>query len=329
MRQPEPFFRKQTSSWYVQIDGRQINLGKDQKAAWAEYHALMAGRQEVSPNTTIAELAAIFDVSNKHGNKAERTRQWYKRHIDSFIDHAGARLKVRDLKPFHVSAWLRDRYKGSGANNKNGAVRAVKRLFKWAADEGHISSNPIGNVKPVPYEPREVCITRENWRRFVDSITSPAFLDLVLFMRATGCRPFEARTVEARHVDGDCIVFDRSESKSKRHRRVVPLFGTALEIVKRLAADSTGPLFRNGKGRPWTAYAMNLAFDRAEKKLGFDLFPYAVRHTYATEAIENGVDPITVATLMGHQSVNILMKVYQHVNKKGEHLRAAAKKAAG
>ena len=328
MRQPRPYFRSQTQSWYVQLNGRQINLGKDEKAANVKYHQLMAGRQEADPDITVRELTTRFLLVAKQ-ETARRTHEWYARHAASFVEFVGTRLKVRDLKPFHVSAWLQDRYKTSGANNKNGAVRAVKRVFKWAADEGHISSNPVSKVKPPAYEPREVCITRENWRRFVDSITSAPFLDLVLFMRATGCRPFEARTIEARHVDGDCIVFDRSESKGKRRRRVVPLFGTAHEIVKRLAANSTGPLFRNERGRPWTAHAMNLAFDRAEKKLGFELFPYAVRHTYATEAIENGVDPITVATLMGHQSVNMLMKVYQHVNQKGEHLRAAAKKAAG
>jgi len=42
MRQPKPFFRKFTKSWYVEIRGRQINLGRDKKLAWARYSQLMA-----------------------------------------------------------------------------------------------------------------------------------------------------------------------------------------------------------------------------------------------------------------------------------------------
>ena len=42
MRQPKPFFRKQTRSWYVQIGKKQVPLGKDEKAAWDKYHQIMA-----------------------------------------------------------------------------------------------------------------------------------------------------------------------------------------------------------------------------------------------------------------------------------------------
>ena len=38
-RQPKPFFRKQTQSWYVQLGKRQIPLGKDEDEAWKQYHA--------------------------------------------------------------------------------------------------------------------------------------------------------------------------------------------------------------------------------------------------------------------------------------------------
>lgn len=57
--------------------------------------------------------------------------------------------------------------------------------------------------------------------------------------------------------------------------------------------------------------------------LGFRVTPYAVRHTFATEKIIQGVDLVTIATLMGHVDLKMLMKVYQHIRKRGEHLRKA------
>ena len=38
---PKPFFVKARKLWYVQLGGRQINLGPDRDAAFTRYHELM------------------------------------------------------------------------------------------------------------------------------------------------------------------------------------------------------------------------------------------------------------------------------------------------
>ena len=40
---------------------------------------------------------------------------------------------------------------------------------------------------------------------------------------------------------------------------------------------------------------------------------YTIRHSWATHALERGVDPLTVAILMGHQDPSTLSRVYQHL----------------
>ena len=52
MKQPKPFFRRFTQSWYVQIGNQQINLGRDRKLAWEKYHQLMANREAVREQVT-------------------------------------------------------------------------------------------------------------------------------------------------------------------------------------------------------------------------------------------------------------------------------------
>jgi integrase len=56
---------------------------------------------------------------------------------------------------------------------------------------------------------------------------------------------------------------------------------------------------------------------------------YALRHTWATNALQKGVDPLTTAILMGHSDPSTLSKVYQHVALNPAHMLAQAKKAAG
>lgn len=42
MRTPKPWFRKQNKTWYVEIGGKQVNLGTDKRLATEKFRKLMA-----------------------------------------------------------------------------------------------------------------------------------------------------------------------------------------------------------------------------------------------------------------------------------------------
>ena len=56
---------------------------------------------------------------------------------------------------------------------------------------------------------------------------------------------------------------------------------------------------------------------------------YELRHSCATNALRQGVDPLTVAILMGHKDPSMLARVYQHLSHSPEHMRDQARKAVG
>ncbi|MCA9058958.1 MAG: tyrosine-type recombinase/integrase, partial [Planctomycetaceae bacterium] len=47
---------------------------------------------------------------------------------------------------------------------------------------------------------------------------------------------------------------------------------------------------------------------------------YALRHSFATNALRAGLDGLTVAILLGHRDVSMLARVYQHLSHEPEHL---------
>lgn len=156
------------------------------------------------------------------------------------------------------------------------------------------------------------------------------FADYVTVMRQTGCRPQEIRKVEARHLNHERKEwnFPRAESKGKKEPRTVHLGDVAYEICKRLAAKyPEGPIFRNRYGKPWTENAVAQRFEEISRKVGFRVFAYAVRHTFASEAIIAGVDLITVARLMGHKDLTMLNQIYEHVSKDRAHIEDARRRA--
>ncbi|MBI5760414.1 MAG: tyrosine-type recombinase/integrase [Planctomycetales bacterium] len=77
--------------------------------------------------------------------------------------------------------------------------------------------------------------------------------------------------------------------------------------------------------------AIRLRFRRLRRRLKdqlpSNLCAYLFRHTFATGALERGLDTITVAELMGHKDVSMLSQVYQHLRQRTQHMKAAAERA--
>ena len=104
-RQPKPFFRKQTKSWYCSIGGKQISLGKDREAAHQKFHELMTDRDSVS-----GDLVTLYDLSQTYldwclGNRKKTTYDKHLLYLKSFIGQVGKRLKIAQLKQFHLTKW--------------------------------------------------------------------------------------------------------------------------------------------------------------------------------------------------------------------------------
>jgi integrase len=93
----------------------------------------------------------------------------------------------------------------------------------------------------------------------------------------------------------------------------------------------SGPLFRGprGGGR-FTQNGIRCRFRRLRKKLPHlkGVIAYAYRHTFATDALVNGVGIAQTAELLGHTSTDMVMRHYSHLSEKVEHMREAATKAA-
>lgn len=332
MKRPKPFYRKFTKTWYVKIDGKFHRLGADEAEAWEKYHALMLGRQPqpTTPDSPVQDLLGKFLTwCEKHREK--RTYKWYAQYLISFVGHIGRKLTVERLKPFHVTEWL-DELPG-GDNYKNGAVRAVMRAFNWAAKQGHISANPVTGVERPRAHGRVIYLTPAQWEAVMGKLKDDdPFKEFFTFLRETGCRPLEARNAEARHFDriNEQLAFPVKESKGKREPRIIPLNAKALAIITRLALKyPEGKLFRNRHGNPWKTFSLNCRCARLRKKLGFRVFPYAIRHTFITDSLQRGVDPVTLAIIVGHKDATMILKIYQHLNLNKGHIRAALALATG
>ena len=334
---PEPWFRASRNTWYVTINGRQQNLHTaDEGEAYRRWHSLMVQAQQapLAPQAKVAEVLALFaDYSERHHKPA--TYQWHRHFLQTFLDWIPAELGVDQLKPFHVTGWL-DHNTQWGVSGRRGAITALKRAFQWATDQGYLPHSPVRMIRKPQGKRRETLLTAEQRQLVLAEAADQAFRDFLILLQETGARPGEVRTVEARHFDEakGVWIFPPSEHKTGARTgqsRVVYLTPAAIEVCRRLACEHPiGPLCRNARGEPWTRSAIRCRFRRLRRRLA-DKFPgglcaYLFRHAYATDALERGVDPITVAELLGHKDTSMVGKIYQHLNQRTEHMRQAARR---
>lgn len=331
---PKPFWRPKKGRWYVQLSGKHVNLGPDRDEAFRRYHKLMADGNRpvpvVSPSSDpllVEILDAFLDWCLKH--RAGRTYETYKERIEEFLDALpNRRMPVRDLIPNHLQQWV-DAHDSWNPGMKRGRLQAVQRGLNWAVKQGLLKNSPIAYMEKPPAGKREVVIDYPTYQRMLDLTRTQEFRDLITVCWETGCRPQEIWRVEKRHLDKRCKrwEFPVKESKGKKIR-LVYLTDTALAISERLAVKHpSGPLFRNSDGLPWTRFAVSLVFGRMVKHLGRKYALVDFRHSFTTRSLKAGVDPVTLAFVLGHADTSQLAKTYAHLDQDPGHLRQALGKA--
>lgn len=330
-RIPKPWFWKARKAWYVTIDGTRHPLGDDKEQAYARFHQMMANptRRKVRGDSVVS-LCDLF-LSWTKQNRSEKTYHWYRQFLQAFVNSIPANLTVDALKPYHVQRWL-DATPGQTDNTKRGKLGAVKRAVTWARKQGYTDHDPLAGLERPAAGRRETVITPAEFERMLEHCPDEAFRMLLTVAWETGARPQELTAVEARHVDlnNSRWVFPRDEAKGKKRPRIVYLSEAAEAITRTLIErHPEGPLFRNTNGQPWSKDAINCRFVRLKPKLKRKHCLYHFRHSFATRMLQSGMDPLTVAELLGHSDPSMLARVYQHLSHDPQHMLQQLRRSTG
>ena len=91
------------------------------------------------------------------------------------------------------------------------------------------------------------------------------------------------------------------------------------DIEKSFAASTyldQGYVFANEIGDPLSPSWVSSTFVRRVKQAGLPRISlHGLRHSFATVALEAGVDVLYVSELLGHSSPTVTQNVYQHVRR--------------
>lgn len=207
---------------------------------------------------------------------------------------------------------------------------ALKTIFKRLVSSGILSESPAREIKQLAGNERNFHVfTHDEEKLYLIACPQP-LQDVASLMIETGMRPSEIYGLKRTNASIEKVFLQIENSKTKSSNRKVWLSDKALKILQDRSNKFTATyLFPKGdKDANLPTYQLNeqhrLTLDRI--KLKFRL--YDCRHTFATRAVESGIDLLTLAHLLGHSNLSEVMR-YAHVNetRKNEAIQQMQKKA--
>jgi integrase len=196
-----------------------------------------------------------------------------------------------------------------------------------------IDRNPIDKKiekPPMPSRGGELCLSAWDTVLVIDA--SPKdFKQAMEFMYLTGARPQVIYLAEARHYNrqAKCLVLDDHKTKAHQQNLVVHLCPKAIAIVEELVAKHpTGKLFRRRHGGNWNSHHITTRIATIRRRLPLvkNIFARGARHTYAVDALKSGVKVETVASLLGHKGIGMVMTHYAPLTTLAEQAQDALKR---
>jgi len=195
----------------------------------------------------------------------------------------------------------------------NRELACLKALFNHAIKSDIPVRNPVSRVGFLAEQNEQTrVLSFEEQGRYL-AVATPMLRDVATLMLETGMRPEEVYRIQPENVNlaGGFLV--NPYGKTKAARRRVPLTVTARNVLtRRMAGLETPFLFPCDTDPARPVPKVNNAHDRAVKVSKVAPFRlYDLRHTWATRAAESGIDLVTLAALLGHSKIQMVLR-YAH-----------------
>jgi len=268
-----------------------------------------------TPNISLSEAIESFFRDMQNANRSPHTLRVYKTDLRAFqefyqgsIDGITAEI-LRDF--FTQFIELRP------------ATRARKQaslssFLSWALRQEFIQTNPLlklDRVKVIPPPPR--ALSRKNIEKILKAIPRDELRDLLLFrlLFETGLRISEALSLYVEDVDLTPDDERLSITGKGGSRRTVLLEDTRLvalfhRYLKKMGYKQ-GAFFRahkNYQGGAWRYQSAQARWVKYCKQAEIECTLHQLRHSHATELVNDGVSLATIRKRLGHKRIQTTLR---------------------
>ncbi len=330
------------------VHGRTVT--ETQKAITNLKYQLDHGTYIPKSDLTLDEWFETWMEDYKKNSVKKGTYHNYENTYKCMIKPTLGSMKITDIRPEHVqrlyntlqkSKMKGDKDTGYSASSICFASNVLNACLEQAFKNGIIERNPTKQAQP----PRNVkkphlAMTKNQQALFMEYAKESYMYNLFAVMLRTGLRSGEALGLKYTDINkGKNVIhvrrtlkyisgmgyFDEAP-KTASSVRDIPLTEDVLALIeaqKRYwyfkVEKLDRYLFCDGKGEHLTLSQVQIEIDHITERILADghEFPritsHVFRHTFATRAIEAGMQPQVLKTILGHSSLAMTMDLYSHV----------------
>jgi len=279
-------------------------------------------------------------------NSTERTVYEKYKSISSYVierdkDVLG-KLKLRDIKKQDIICLQQHLSESCASSTVNSSISLLRSLLNEAVNDRLIEWNPCNGIKPLirtelpARDTKHRALSEKETRLFFKHAKGSWYYCLYRFLLHSGVRCGEAGALKSSDMDNDFIYIRRTLTRAKggiviggsaktgAGRRDIPFTPGLKEIIEKQldlnhiflknTADIPDLIFCSRHGGILYSSYVDANIRCICEKAGIEPFTaHAFRDTFATRAIESGMNPKTLQELLGHSSYGITMSLYAHV----------------
>ncbi len=219
--------------------------------------------------------------------------------------------------------------KGLSAKTVRNINQVISSAMDFAIDQKLIVTNPTDGCALPKLEHREMkTLPTEQLASFLHEARESGVFEMYYIELATGLRrgellglkwediDLERGTIQVRRqiarINGEVV---EAPLKTKNSYRSVSIGHDAVEILKEQRRKTNSEyVFPSPTGGPISPDSVLHMLHRVLKRAGLPRIRFHdMRHTFATVALQNGVDIKTVSGMLGHYSAGFTLDTYAHV----------------
>lgn len=247
-----------------------------------------------------------FLSAKKIDGLSAKTLKNYREMLGAFaarVDKPAGRIAAGDIRGYVGYLAEERRLKDSSVQTH---INTLRSFFGWLDTEDMLKRNPIRKIKSLKIDRAKARrpLTAEQLERLRDGCWTYKEKALVEFLVSTGCRLSEVVGIQVDAVDwqGRSVVV---LGKGNKERTVYFSVRAKLMLQEYLAQrKGGGALFTSSRAPygPMKPRAVEKALQKIGERAGepMRVHPHLMRHTFASNALNAGMDITIIQHLLGH-----------------------------
>lgn len=273
------------------------------------------GRLTNDAPETLADALRIVQAQTLNKPTLKKsTRQTYLKTL-ALLAPGGAvaapSTRLSRLTEMELQAWWFRTASAYSAQQANHCLMFAKRALKVALKCGSLAKDPAEELRPMKIPRRKLNLpTSDQFQSLLEHISMRESREWIEFTAYCGPRHYsEQRFIEWQHIDdvaGVIWIYGNPDNEGTKNRqpRAVPIIPQMAGLLRRMRRNRGG----NPTGRLFTmTTGPRVALRTACKRIGIQPIQLRdLRHYFATQCAQSGVDVPTYAGWLGHQDGGIL-----------------------